>query len=334
MVVFGNYAFGIVLLSIVVFLWITSSVITQSIFISQHFDYPFFLTTFSTSVFTMYIPYHCIRISRSSTRSLDKPQASWKEVMRNAIILCPVWFVMNFSFNTSLSMTSVASNTIMSSTSSLFTLLIEAYFLNTIITPMNVLGVLCTIAGAVLVALPDISSGHGGSTGTYPLLGDSLALLSAVLYGVYSVLLQTRLKGSDVPMTMLFGCMGLINVLLFGPVAIVLYISGVEPLSGLSLNVALSLLGNGVISALADTLWATAVLLTSPLVATIGISLTIPLAVLADVLFLHRTFQPVYVGGGICVLLGFLFVNFRTSSISSTIDGEMAEDAVLLSLED
>lgn len=48
------------------------------------------------------------------------------QVMNISIIFCPIWFLANYCFNEALSLTSVSSNTILSSTSSLFTLLIGA----------------------------------------------------------------------------------------------------------------------------------------------------------------------------------------------------------------
>ena len=41
--------------------------------------------------------------------------------MRIALVVCPLWFVANFTYNVSLAMTSITSNTIISTTSSLWT---------------------------------------------------------------------------------------------------------------------------------------------------------------------------------------------------------------------
>lgn len=47
----------------------------------------------------------------------DRPMTLW-EVARTALIFCPIWFAANYSFNKAVSMTSVSSNTVLSSTSS------------------------------------------------------------------------------------------------------------------------------------------------------------------------------------------------------------------------
>ena len=67
----------------------------------------------------------------------------------------------------------------------------------------------------------------------------------------------------------------------------------------------------------ADYLWARSVLLTSPTVATVGLSMTIPLAILTDFLsgFFYghgansKALSGLSLGGAALVLIGFVFVN-------------------------
>lgn len=62
-------------------------------------------------------------------------------------------------------------------------------------------------------------------------------------------------------------------------------------------------------SVLSDYLWARAVVLTSPTIATIGVAITIPLAMVSDLL-IHGT-APTYLSGSgaFLVILGFVLVN-------------------------
>jgi solute carrier family 35 protein F5 len=71
----------------------------------------------------------------------------------------------------------------------------------------------------------------------------------------------------------------------------------------------------------ADLLWAKAVLLTSPLIATLTLTLTIPLAMLVDVVFHSKAFAPVYFIGSATVFAGFVLVN-RTHSKKMSADDE------------
>jgi len=62
-------------------------------------------------------------------------------------------------------------------------------------------------------------------------------------------------------------------------------------------------------SVLSDYLWARAVVLTSPTVATIGVAITIPLAMVSDLL-IHGTLPTWLSGfGAFLVILGFVLVN-------------------------
>ncbi len=62
-----------------------------------------------------------------------------------------------------------------------------------------------------------------------PLLGDFLALLSAVFYALYLSLLKVRIKvESRVDMQLLFGFVGLFNILGCWPLGLVLHLTGVE----------------------------------------------------------------------------------------------------------
>jgi solute carrier family 35 protein F5 len=66
----------------------------------------------------------------------------WKEIIkRYSLVFCWIWFTMNLLFNYSLEETSVASNTIISSTSSIFTLVFSVIWLKNKISVYNVLGV-------------------------------------------------------------------------------------------------------------------------------------------------------------------------------------------------
>ncbi len=61
---------------------------------------------------------------------------------------------------------------------------------------------------------------------------------------------------------------------------------------------------------LADYLWARSVVLTSPTVATVGLSITIPLAIVTDFLVIGIVPSFIVILGALLVVTGFLFVNF------------------------
>jgi solute carrier family 35 protein F5 len=60
---------------------------------------------------------------------------------------------------------------------------------------------------------------------------------------------------------------------------------------------------------LSQILWAQAVLLTSPLIATCALTLTIPIALAADVVFRGASFDLTFALGGGAIIGGFLLIS-------------------------
>lgn len=235
----GRHALGVICVLFVVFLWVSSSELTQSIFKNNNYNHPFFLTYFNTSLFMVYGPFFirlCINyietrndnLNRSSAYSslsptadhleiksigngeknlektdynstmtdsdtsdfsstksksdndkiekkskneendsnecnnydenidnngynnrlnkccisqLNENQLTFFETFKMSAVFCPVWFLMNYTFNASLDKTSVASNTILSTMSGPFSLILSFCFLKTRFSVWNIVGV-------------------------------------------------------------------------------------------------------------------------------------------------------------------------------------------------
>lgn len=100
----------------------------------------------------------------------------------------------------------------------------------------------CSFAGVVLVSVSDSRpsdeeakitiSGLPLSQLTEALLGDGLALLSAIFYALYVILLKVRIKEeSRINMQLFFGFVGVFNVLMLWPIGLVLHFTGVEQIA-------------------------------------------------------------------------------------------------------
>lgn len=129
-----------------------------------------------------------------------------------------------------------------------------------------------------------ISAGEA-SQGENTATGVTLCLLSAVLYGVYTVLIRqvTPQESGKFNIRVMFGFVGLFNLVLLAPAIAVLHATGIEDLSGLTPTIFGLVVIKGLFdNVLSDILWAMAILLTSPTAATIGLSLTVPLAMASD----------------------------------------------------
>lgn len=199
-----------------------------------------------------------------------------------SLLICPFWFGAQLSFNLSLKYTTVTvsssspsttssapsfsliiglisaasplnflqSNTILSSSSSLFTFLVSLVFLGEAFTWVKLAGVLLCMGGTVMVSLGDTEAGARAAASESPLLGDALALISALLYSVYVTLIRKRLpdeaKGEGrASMALFLGYLGLFNLLIFLPVALVLEFTELESFRKLSWNQLGLIIGKG-----------------------------------------------------------------------------------------
>mmetsp|Transcript_44300 Transcript_44300/g.118201 ORF Transcript_44300/g.118201 Transcript_44300/m.118201 type:complete len:503 (+) Transcript_44300:150-1658(+) len=273
----------------------------------------------------------------SSTTAVGQPFLSPREVARLSLFFAPWWFCANLAFNISLCVacgtgTSVASNTVISSCSLFFTLVLSFMFLGERVTFLKSACVMASIAGVALVSYSDAMQGGGDGgnltssvsnqsgvvNGSHQMLagrptsvqlslktqwpsmsqtkGDALTLLSAILFSVYSVLLKWLMPRHDqVNMPMFFGFLGLINTVLCQPILFALHVTGLEILEPMSGKVLLFLTINGLVgTVVSDLLWARAVVLTSPLTVNVGMGMTMPLSFLADYIHPSGNTAPMF----------------------------------------
>ncbi|KAH0590597.1 hypothetical protein H2248_000733 [Termitomyces sp. 'cryptogamus'] len=324
-----DYVLGIVLLLIVVFLWTASNFVTQDIF-EDGFHKPFLVTYLNTSSFLLYlIPYafkrrvegqrgyEAVGLVHTPPAGEGLPPLTVRETRELAFVFCFLWFVANWSLNAALDYTSVASATILSSMSGLSTLSVGRVFHVETLTFVKVIAVFLSFAGVVLVSLSD-SSSTLESKPTNLLWGDFLALVSAIVYGLYVTLLKVRIHfESRIDMQLFFGFVGLYNVLTCWVVGVVLHILGIEsfglPTSSVSIK---AIIFNMFITLSSDYLYVIAMLKTTPLVVTIGLSLTIPLAVIGDLLF-GKTVHFLVLIGALIVVFSFIMVGLDDARIRS-----------------
>nr|CAN74056.1 hypothetical protein VITISV_001016 [Vitis vinifera] len=208
---------------------------------------------------------------------------------------------------------SLLSNTILSSASSLFTFLVALVFLGEKFTWVKLISVLLCMGGTIIVSLGDSETGLS-AIATNPLLGDIFALVSAALYAVYITLIRKNIpdddgKSGQVSMAQFLGFLGLFNLLIFLPVALILNFTKLEPFYTLTWKQLGLIVGKGLLdNVLSDYLWAKAILLTSTTVATAGLTIQVPLAAVVDSLTGNAPNFMDYIGAA-AVMAGFAGIN-------------------------
>ncbi len=121
-------------------------------------------------------------------------------------------------------------------------------------------------------------------------------------------------------MLLFFGYVGIINLTAVSPIIILaqsLHIINLWALTwhALFLTIIKGLFDN----VLSDYLWARAVLLIGPTLATVGLSIQVPMTVAIEVLFTHPSYLQhagsavLVLLGGVCVLGGFFGINLGSS---------------------
>ncbi|KAI0034286.1 hypothetical protein K488DRAFT_10582, partial [Vararia minispora EC-137] len=253
------------------------------------------------------------------------PLTTW-DTLKLAMLFTGPWFFANWTLDAGLLYTSVASATILSGTSGFFTLCVGRLAGVDTLTLAKVGAVATSFIGVALVSLSDsespssLVSSHSANkalldppTRQY-LVGDILALLSAFLYALYAITLKVRIRSeSRVDMQLFFGFVGAFNIVASWPMGLLLHFTGVETFELPSTHRAVAgLLVNMAITVSSDFIYAIAMLKTSPLVVTVGLSLTMPLAVIGDVVLGHPVKAQVVVGAAL-VLAAFAIIGVEDS---------------------
>eukprot|EP00026_Physarum_polycephalum_P008125 Phypoly_transcript_08203.p1 GENE.Phypoly_transcript_08203~~Phypoly_transcript_08203.p1 ORF type:complete len:412 (+),score=31.56 Phypoly_transcript_08203:177-1412(+) len=250
--------------------------------------------------------------TQNTTKTLTK--LSVYEVIKLSALFCPIWFIANYPYNVGLAMTSVSSNTILSTLSGLFSLILSSLMGVDRFTVWKLIAAIVTLGGVALVSELDTKEGKESA------LGDIYTVIGAIVYALYCTLLKKKLvHESRLDMTMFFGFVGIINFVTLWPFLLIWNATGIETFEMPSPRVWMFLLINAAIgTVVSDYLEAWSIIFTTPLINTIGLSLSIPFAMVSDILRGARTFPPLYYFGSLLVLVGFVLVNLSSGTFEAS----------------
>jgi len=279
----------------------------------------FLLTYVANSCFLAFLPLYAARRWLAGRRgagagapaagaaALPAAAAPFRATLRAGALVCPVWFLAQLAFNSAFGLTSVLSVTVLSNTAGVLTYLLSMGVLGERLEAGKAAGVLLCFAGAGVFAAGDLGA-EGSAGGTA--LGNALVLGSAALYAGYTVGIK-RLVPEKASMDLFFGLMGLCNAAGFGAVALALWARGGLTMGSKPAEAWAAILAKGFFdNCLSELAWGWAILLLGPTVATVALTLQVPLTLLAD-LCLDKGFwhkepgqYPLLVAGMALVLCG------------------------------
>nr|XP_039261425.1 solute carrier family 35 member F5-like [Styela clava] len=238
------------------------------------------------------------------------------QIARISCVFALIFFAGNIAYQEALSITEVAVVNVLSSTSSLFTLILSAIFPSDErdkFTLCKLFAVLVCIGGIVLVSV----SG-GADLGKAVEVGALWALVGSICYAVYLVLLR-KVAGDDLNVPMFFAFVGIFTFLLLWPGLLVLHYTKVEVFELPDKQTAIYLIVNGLVgTVLSEILWLWGCLLTTSLIGTLSLSLTIPLSVATDIIIRKVDFTWRFFAGAIPIFLSFIFVTISSTSNNNT----------------
>lgn len=330
-----QWAAGIVCICCVAVLWTGATVLKQIIFKDLDYNEPLVLSYVCNACYVFHLPLfalgRCVGLvkpmqwSRTSRRPVeasaepdgaspgngagcvaatgDGSQSFARDAVLAGLTIAPVWFFAQWTYSSGVAKTSVTSSTVISATSVVWTLIGSILFAGERLNLLKALGVACCLAGNVATQLGDFKGSFSGQA-----LGDMLCLGSAVLYAVYTTTLK-KMAGEDVSVVLLFGTIGLVIGVLGLPCVLLFDYDALDRMTPKIFGL---LIFNGIFdNVLSQYLWAKAVQWISPTAATVGLSLTIPLSIVADIVRSHPPSKWSYLAG-VLVVVGFISVTMAT----------------------
>lgn len=336
----SQWSLGLFFLGLVVVLWVLSSFLLNGIFEHGAYSKPFFITWINTTSFAFYLlpyyfgqpqtePIECDKdpdleealdeaeqhgtspLIVTPSRISKPPPLTVAQTIKLSFWFCILWFTSNLLNNASLMFTSVSSQTILASTSSFFTILVGYFGGIENLSHIKIISLILSFVGVVLVAGNDDPTSSGTDDPGKIVWGNLLTLGGALCYSVYSILLKREVKEDwRMDMRLFFGWVGVFNLLFLWPPIILMDKLGYETFElPPTKTIYIVIVVNCLTSFLADFLWARAMLLTTPLTVTVGLSMTIPVAMLGDLVFKFKWNSPIYTLGAILVCISFYLIN-------------------------
>lgn len=267
-----------------------------------------------------------------------------REIFQLALMISVIYYCYNVFGMLALQYTSASNQTVLGSTTAIFTLFAGVYLRVDRFSFKKLVCVAISLTGVILI---NVSEDHvGDNEGNKfkpknPAFGNFLALLGAFCYAMY--LLTMKVKCGTGKKTTnerrLFGWVGVCTFVLGIPMLTIVNYLGIEEFKvPPSLTVAAMIGINSVFSVISDYVTILAMLLTSPLVTSLALTSSIPITILIDFILLSFTGSGsgssssnlfLYGFGVMSILLSVILINVNIST-----ENELIEEVIEEALED
>lgn len=267
-----------------------------------------------------------------SVETEPKPLRTHNIVLMGAVIAF-IYFICGACATTALKYTSGLNETVLSTTSSLFSLLLGVLFRVEKFSWSKLVAIVCSICGICLVTFMDrttfgtaFEAFNLESTSLEVVLGNFLCILAAMAYSGFLVLMKWMLgrqqKSKDCDKIM-YTTLGLSTIAFVPPLLFLADIFGVEQFGfPHDPKIFAAVLFCGLLNAVSDYCASVASLLTSPLVTSLSLSTGIPLSMICDSIFFHTVhISPWYYAGILMIFASLIFTSAEDEDESDQLEG-------------
>lgn len=342
---------GLLILAASLFCWLSGLQIMNIIMKETEYDHPLFAAYLNGSFFLLFgmkQTFKDIRDYWKDTNSaksnedspllvepeiIDKLNTPKVRLSHGDIVKVGMWSALFYFGNcylgaAALKYTSASNQTIFSTTSAIWSLIIGILFKIERFTIGKVISVICSIIGIFMITFRD--SIHAFTTGTDN-FGDLIAIIGACSYSCFLIVLRLKLgeQTDSKNDSLLYGYIGLITLVLGFPVLLICNYFGWESLSLPNSKTLLSMfILSSILGTASDYFASKASVITSPLIVSLSLSIGIPINIMFDTfMYGSMNFTLGYFIGLCLILASFVFV-----SISD--EQEIIEHAIEEALEE
>lgn len=354
-----KFRVGIILIVIAVATWMVGLELVNVVLKGGTYQKPFLFAYITGSCFVLnFIPDLIKPFKRETQEPEETPNPydtnpatplTKREVTVLAIQVSIIYYLYNVAALSCLKYTSASNQTVLSSTTSIFTLVLGSFLKFDSFTIKKTVCTVVSFTGVVLVNFSEQRSGSGDGGNKFipknPSLGNSLAVVGALMYAFYLMIMKAKCGTGDKTTNerKLFGWVGLYTMLLGIPVLFLVDQLGIElfEFPPPSTSILVLILINGVFSYISDFTTVLALMLTSPLITSLSLTSSVPITIFIDymILFFSKSDSPsppnsrsnafMYVMGITSILSSVILIN-----LNSTTENELIEQVIDRTLDE